>query len=246
MNLNLESVQDPTFAFEHPNWLARTSTVFARDTLSILTDRGLDTDFIKSIQFGLPEGVIVAGGYFASLILDEPSLSKDLDVFCTGKQAFVDVVNLLLNPPAKPTDEDGEPDDSWAWRGYKLEGGEKALENVNSARFLLFKCPNRPDLQVIRLAWYTDVEHVLDTFDLTVAMFGIDRTNFVYLPAAFFDVMRKRLIVRKLSFPVSTLRRIIKYTKKGFYACPGALGDLCEKIAVFDGNLSSNKVVSVD
>lgn len=246
MNLNLESVQDPTFAAEHPNWLARTSTVFAKDSLNILTDRGLDTGFIKSIQDGLPEGVIAAGGYFASLILDDQSLSKDLDVFCTNKQAFVNVVNLLLNPPAKPSDEDGEPDSLWAWRGYTLDGGEEALKGVNSARFLLFKHPTRPAIQIIRLAWYTDAEHVIDTFDLTVAMFAIDRTNFIYLPAAFFDVMRKRLIVRKLSFPVSTLRRVVKYTKKGFYACPGALGDLCEKIAAFDGDLSSYKVISVD
>lgn len=34
-----------------------------------------------------------------------------------------------------------------------------------------------------------------------------------------------------MQFPSSTLRRIIKYTKKGDYACPGSLANVAQLVS---------------
>ena len=93
--------------------------------------------------------------------------------------------------------------------------------------------PKRLPIQLLKLHWYTSAEHVIDSFDFTVAQFAIevDTGDLVANPISFLDLARKRLVLHRMQWPSSTLRRMVKYSKKGYYACPGALAEISKQVA---------------
>jgi hypothetical protein len=244
MHLDVSTIENTDFSERFAHFLARTSVGYVTDNVTtLLTDRGIENRLLDSLVAGLPQGAIIAGGFMTSVLLEEKT-AKDIDLFFTSAAAFAETVNLLLNPPKQ--EEDG---DLWAWQGYELKSGEDALKGVNSARYLTFvhSKGKRPDIQCLRMVWYTDAAHVIDSFDLTIAQFAIEAGGVVtYRPSAFLDLSRKRIVSHRIQFPASTLRRLIKYAHKGFYACPGSLAKICEEIQAFKGEIDVNAVVYVD
>ena len=91
--------------------------------------------------------------------------------------------------------------------------------------------PKKVCVQLIHVTYYNDVAQVLDTFDFTICQFGFDGQHVTVSPVSIIDTLQKRLAIHRVTYGVSTLRRIMKYTKQGFYACSGALADLLEKVA---------------
>lgn len=244
MHLDPTIIKDTDFAVKFAHFLTRTSVTYATDSYAtLLTDRGVENRLLDSLVAGLPSGAIIAGGFMTSMLLEETT-AKDIDVFFTSAAAFAETVNQLLSPPSK--DEDSE---LWAWTGYELKGGEDALKGINDCRYLTFVHTKgkRPDIQCLRMVWYTDAAHVIDSFDLTIAQWAIEKGGAItYRPSAFLDLARKRIVSHRIQFAASTLRRIIKYAHKGFYACPGSLATICEQIQAFKGPADANEVVYVD
>ena len=63
---------------------------------------------------------------------------------------------------------------------------------------------------------------VQDRFDYTICQFAVDTNGMLWCgDHSLWDLARKRLAVHRITFPVSSLRRLLKYTSKGFYACSG-------------------------
>ncbi len=137
--------------------------------------------------------------------------------------------------------------EAWAWKGYRPKDDVQFdLDHLGNARFITWVHPTRPALQLIRMVWYDSPEHVIDSFDLSVVQFAADGKSLYYNPASWLDLSRKRLVLHRMQFPASTLRRLIKYASKGFYACPGALAHICEEIQKFQGPAGTEKIVYVD
>lgn len=84
-------------------------------------------------------------------------------------------------------------------------------------------------IQAINFQYYTSLDDVLDSFDYTVTQFGFDGENLVTTPYALWDLGRKRLAIHKITYPVATMRRMLKYGKQGFTACGGCMADLYRK-----------------
>lgn len=84
-------------------------------------------------------------------------------------------------------------------------------------------------VQAIRMAYYPHIEAVLDSFDFTITQFGYDGIDLVCGPYALWDLARRRLALHKLTFGVSTVRRLIKYTRQDFTACGGVLASILEE-----------------
>ncbi|WP_293012247.1 hypothetical protein [Oceanicaulis sp.] len=82
------------------------------------------------------------------------------------------------------------------------------------------------DVQAIRFRFYDDAASVLDSFDFTICQFAFDGSTLTTTPEALFDLGRKRLAVHKVTYPVATMRRLIKYSNQGFTACAGAMATL--------------------
>lgn len=87
------------------------------------------------------------------------------------------------------------------------------------------------DVQLIRFAYYTSAAEVIDSFDYTVCQFAYDGETLTTGEFSLWDLGRKRLAIHKVTFPVSTMRRMIKYTSQGFYACPGAMAEILKQTA---------------
>lgn len=221
---------------EAPAFLKRTSTQYARLPFSTLNDRGIENRLFDNIVENLPDGVILAGGFMTALLQDEKT-SKDIDFFFTSEKALKEMMELLNAPP----------EEAWAFKGYRLHNPEKTA--LNSLRFLSYVHEGeRPPIQLIKLVWYESPEHVIDSFDLTLAQVAATNEALFLNPLAVFDIARKRIVLHRMQFPASTLRRVIKYTQKGYYACPGSLARIADEVAAsIERDPSDNrKIVYVD
>jgi len=103
---------------------------------------------------------------------------------------------------------------------------------------------NLVKIQAIKL-YYPTIQDTLDSFDFTITQFGFDGQYLYCGDYSLFDLARKRLALHKLTFGVSTVRRLIKYTKQGFTACPGVLADILHR-TVENPSVIREETVSLD
>lgn len=100
-------------------------------------------------------------------------------------------------------------------------------------------------VQAITMAYYANLEAVLDSFDFTITQCGYDGADLVVGEFTLWDLARKRLALHKLTYGVSTVRRLIKYTRQGFAACGGALASILEA-TISDPTTIHREVTYVD
>lgn len=222
------------FEDQFKHFLSRTKTQYTTSDLSYLPNRGIENRLLENLLEFLPDGAIIAGG-FALSIVNEDRNAKDIDFFFTSETAFNATMELFKNPP----------DEAWAYKEYKMAENSDPKKTKNS-RYIAFTHDTRPGVQLLKMVWYTDAAHVIDSFDFTIAQFAFTNKEFVYNGASMLDLAKKRLVLHRMQFPSSTLRRLIKYTAKGYYACPGSLVTICEAIQSFTGAPDVNNVVYVD
>lgn len=102
------------------------------------------------------------------------------------------------------------------------------------------------DVQAIRFRFYDSPEAVIDSFDYTITQFAFDGTNLITTPTALWDLGRKRLAIHKITYPVATMRRLLKYTHQGFTACNGCLATLLRETAQSPEALAALDIGYVD
>lgn len=81
-------------------------------------------------------------------------------------------------------------------------------------------------VQAIKFQFYASAAKVIESFDYTITQFALDQGTLYTTPESLWDLGRKRLAINKVTYPVSTMRRMIKYSNQGFTACAGCMGDL--------------------
>lgn len=79
------------------------------------------------------------------------------------------------------------------------------------------------DVQCIRFAFYNSAQAVIDSFDYTICMLAFDGSELILGDFTLWDLGRKRLAIHKITYPVATMRRMLKYATQGFTACKGCL-----------------------
>lgn len=100
-------------------------------------------------------------------------------------------------------------------------------------------------VQAIIIGYYDSIEDVIDSFDFTITQFGYDGKDLVCGEFSLWDLARRRLAIHKLTYGVSTLRRLIKYSRQGFTACGGVLADMLQK-TLENPSTASSEVMYVD
>jgi len=243
-----------------PLFMKRTNIEYSKLPLkTVLSDRGMSNRLLDSLLEGLPDGAYIGGGFLTTILREEKD-ANDIDMFFTSQEAFKETFKLIF----EVNNEKDYGDEFWAYKGYTISD-EKLLDSINTlydedlndsyspldnVRFVKFIHPTRPPIQLIKLAWYDSPEHVIDTFDFTIVQFICDRENLYFNPISFLDLSRKRLVLHRMQFPASTLRRLIKYTHKGFYCCPGSLITISEAVSSTLNNPNyvsdNNNIVYID
>lgn len=103
----------------------------------------------------------------------------------------------------------------------------------------------RVKVQSIHFAYYENAEAVIDSFDFTITQFAYDGNDLICGEYSLWDLARNRLALHKMTYGVSTVRRLIKYTKQGFTACGGVLTDILTSV-VNDPALIQSNVQYID
>jgi hypothetical protein len=164
-------------------------------------------------------GAFLAGGAIRTLISDEEV--ADFDV-------FFDVAPISPEDESKlKAIEDGEIldfDD-----GILVEPPHPRVEEVKRIlereKFkLIFECPERKmfsykkdntKIQLI-LEIQGKPEEIINDFDFFACCAAFDG-NFIYFPTQFVrDVKTKKLSINQITYPVATIKRMVKYAAKGY------------------------------
>ena len=168
------------------------------------------------------EGPWIAGGCIRRLVSNEKPFESDIDFFFANEEQLVSFRNSLLGLKAEVTKE------SEFNIEYKL-----CLDNK------IYK------IQAIKIKFYSNIEEVLNSFDFTICQFAFDGSTLYCGEYSLWDLSRKRLVINKVTYGVSTVRRLLKYTKQGYYACAGCLSSVLESVARDPSSIQS-KVEYVD
>lgn len=241
------ATESATVVEPYPKFLDASGLKYARAPIDSLKDRGIENRLLNNLVEYLPKGAFIAGGFMTSVVQEEKT-ATDIDIFFKDEEALRETLRIFLTAADEPAEDSGEEITNWAFRGYKLTPVQPKDWNYDKSRFIKLVHPRRLPIQLIKLAYYPDAESVIDTFDLTVAQFASDGQELVFNPVSLYDIARKRIVLHRMQFPASTLRRVIKYTSKGYYACPGALGKIAQEMSksVAENPDDINSIVYVD
>lgn len=78
--------------------------------------------------------------------------------------------------------------------------------------------------------FFTSPQESIQEFDFTVSMLAIDTEKVYHGETTFIDLAKKQLMLNKLPYPASTMKRAFKYYKKGYTMCVGEMRKLAEAI----------------
>lgn len=152
----------------------------------------IDFEYIHTI---LPTGAVIAGGYVLSAMRNKPAIVNDIDIYSLNEDMFLELSSNLENA------------------GYTKK------VSTNSHKYVFadtWEKARRLPVQLVRTMWFESPEHVIDTFDFTACQFALQNGFLIYNPLSVFDVTTNKLILHRINFPGSILKRVTKYEKKGF------------------------------
>lgn len=71
---------------------------------------------------------------------------------------------------------------------------------------------------------------LFNTFDFTINCGAYDGLTFVHHDRFWQDIATKRLVVNELHFPLKTMERVAKYSRRGYKVCPVGLLNIAKAI----------------
>lgn len=101
-------------------------------------------------------------------------------------------------------------------------------------------------IQAIKFKYYQNAYEVLDSFDYTITQFLLDGDKLVTTPESLWDLGNRKLALHRVTYPVATMRRMLKYSNQGFTACGGCMQALFEKTMDNPDALASMDITYVD
>lgn len=149
----------------------------------------------------LSKDAYIAGGAVRSLFSDDTV--QDIDVFFTSQEAFDRFKKKIES------------------KGFKSR-------HKNDFNETFYKKDLK--VQLIKHA-FLSAQEMIETFDFTICQMAYDGEAFLLNAFSLYDLARKKLVPARISFAASTLRRIIKYTKRGYHICGGGLATILQAVA---------------
>lgn len=167
--------------------------------------------YFKDMPEYLQKNVWIGGG----AIRDYFSKCKktDVDFFAVDRKAMATLVFWLRK--------------NKAYKHYLItKNAIKGYIIVNDKKY---------DVDIVKKPFQNPTDSI-EKFDFTVCCFAVNCDNFYFHVSAPFDLLKMKLVINELPHPVDTLKRLNKYTNKGFTACNGTLMTLAKAIANQDPN----------
>lgn len=83
-------------------------------------------------------------------------------------------------------------------------------------------------------------DNTIDMFDYTIVMAAYNGDKLTYDERFFEDIAQRRLVANKFGWPLSSLERLAKYSKRGYKPCPFGLLELAEAINRLPADFRNN------
>lgn len=180
-------------------------------------------------------GAFLAGGSLRTLISDEEV--SDFDVFFSWLSPIITPENqnpCLEIPLGTATPE--------IPRYSNVEAIKRKLEKEKFK--LIFSCPEgkmfsykKGDMKIQLILEITDrPQQIIEQFDFNACCAAFDGEFFYYSKEFIRDVKTKKLSINQITYPVATIKRMVKYAAKG-YNINGACFQFMTQTsgAIFDG-----------
>lgn len=151
----------------------------------------------------------VAGGLLRRVLTNQNIEDGDIDVFFRNDGNPEQFINLMKA------------------KGW-VDGDPFPLNHVKNLKKKMYKKEYK--MQVIFLNMFPDIPACLDSFDYTICQLGYDGQNVITTPQCLMDNGNRRLVAHKITYPIASLRRLVKYSGQGYYACNGCLHELAKQI----------------
>lgn len=108
----------------------------------------------------------------------------------------------------------------------RLSAVEEVQKKLEQARYnLIYSCPNKTlftyskdsnKVQVVCREEYLSMPQMLETFDFTACIAATNGKQLYFSTNFVKDVRKKELRLASLTYPTATLKRIVKYSNKGY------------------------------
>lgn len=92
---------------------------------------------------------------------------------------------------------------------------------------------NNKKFELIKI-YFSTPEETINAFDFTVCCCAVSFNNVYFHETFFIDLSKRRLVINKLPYPISTLQRLQKYIKKGYTICNGGILEIAKAINKID------------
>lgn len=175
------------------------------------------------------DGVYLAGGALRTLISMDEEFSPektDIDLFFRDGGVLLDVKNYLEK-----------------YGYYKIfqcpEGKLASYVYLNGEE-------PKWKVQCISVDFYPSIENVIKSFDFSVTMFGTDGEVLVMGETSIQDTLDKNLVWNIITYPASSMRRLMKYARKGYSMREIEFQRFVERVGNHDGDILDFNLVYVD
>lgn len=111
-----------------------------------------------------------------------------------------------------------------------IDGYKCILDNESGK---MYKIKKRL-IHIVKSHFFDSPQHTIDSFDFTVCCAAVDNDAIFHHESFFMDLARRRLVINALPFPLSTLQRLQKYIKKGYWICNGGILKISKGIKEVD------------
>lgn len=144
------------------------------------------------------KGVWLAGGALRRMIAGE-ELSSDWDFFFQDKESYTYFHDTLL------TD-----------KRFKVSTIEDRDKNT-TIKLALTELDIECEFQLINFNYYNHLFDVINSFDYGICMFATDGIIIDYGDKSMDDLRDKILSINIITYPISSMRRLLKYSKQGYW-----------------------------
>jgi len=100
--------------------------------------------------------------------------------------------------------------------------------------------------EIIRAYKFNSPQETIDNFDFTIICAAYGSSGLVVDERFYIDNAQKRLVVKSLPKPLSTIKRGLKYSKRGYTMCPIGLSKILKTIQENPINWENPKENDVD
>jgi hypothetical protein len=236
----------------HLRWIRRAvglpEAIGDLDEASVANVTGLPLDIVRK-RLKLPalkyvslagEEAFLCGGALTSWIGGLPI--SDYDFFfpdLEAAQRFHDKLVSGVMGEAELVGYQGTPDYKETFE--KLANKKMAVaeinpldildENIRALNYAIKVGEHSYDkVQIVLVIRGDTPAEVIDTFDFTISMLGTDGKVLYFGKYTLTDLSRKRLRTHHIHHGLSTMRRMVKYAQRGFYACVGTMRDVAQGV----------------